>query len=1341
MLRAEESTRSVPESDHQVNAASKGHLVARCGIQAVNAAERAICGAGAVSRAATAEGFALAGKRAATLLEDEPSSAPSSAGSVAAAWVHHRLRPGQPGFGGSMVFELVAASAQEAIDHCLVAHRLAALLGEAGLCTADRSAVAGPHLVRLPEAETIEGVLGDAAPVGEGRPSGDAMIQAAHEAFARVAVETGRPAGPVTAYRMDGARVALVASGGSVRRAKALADALREAGIACGVVSVAMIRPFPADGLRQALGTAKQVAVAPPSVDPAERDQFVTRVQSVLGDVQVIEPSQPDTWAAALALDAKQHEATEAALQSADEAGESVVLGAAPAGDWSDQFLLDAAALLGSLGRLDLECPSTAGNAISTLALGTTPSGGESKSKLDLLFVADASLLGADGALLDAVRDGATVVFSSRATSPQSAATALGDARRQEFAARGIRLKWINSEITESEVASPSCVRTQLLGGFLSADESLARLVRAADLIGSLCSSSDAAGCETRTAELLQQGAGALQSIELAAVDPATLQHEVDVRPRRSLPLMVEGPEGGDVNEWAEKLHRFHLTGEGAHSPIEPLPPLPLAPAGLTPLASGGLMWSHYPFVLLPDGTAKSFAALAAEVVEAIEAGGGRAEVLGQQVRRLARTVSRVLESSAGATGLRDIVDEACRSFAGEFELSESGAAELQDEIDAFKERLPEAAELIKLDDHTLLRFHAASLIHERGPRRYDFVGDVKTLVTRLEELLQLDDAVTPAGRSSQALAANLGDGEGMRVDTEALSRILPEPRGSKRLPPERRARIEGTLTTLREWVEAAATEPECILVHPDLLPGEGQLPAARTVRHPNGLETAIGLFDGAAERMAAVVRAVRVARLETNNAYDPELHDDVLARLDWQAFSEDELLLLPAIVAVETGERLRGQSLSAFSALLRSGRPVQVLVLESATAAPSGQTWEALAGYHPGLGYIAVAHREAFVLQSTLAHPGRLLSGLRRMATALSPAAALISVPAWSVPVPPWVQLAATHFGRGEPLFRYDPSAGATWADRFDLSENPQPELVWPIPGAKYVDGSGTEHELDEPFTFAHAAALDPAYRTHFRLIPPQAWSDAQVPIADYLVAPDRERLRQVPYIWVVDDEGVLGRAVMTRELAFACFDHMRAWRILQELGGTDNEYARRAAEEARNQALAEAAEEKEKLEAEHAEAVEKAGRAAASDAMERLVAVLMSEDALAALSSGAPASAPAAPAAAPSAVEEPAADAAPAEAVEEAKEEEEEAVTFNEPYIDSMLCTTCNECTNLNGQMFQYNANRQATIADAGAGTFEQLVKAAEKCPARCIHPGAPRDDDPTVTDDLIARAAKFN
>jgi len=48
---------------------------------------------------------------------------------------------------------------------------------------------------------------------------------------------------------------------------------------------------------------------------------------------------------------------------------------------------------------------------------------------------------------------------------------------------------------------------------------------------------------------------------------------------------------------------------------------------------------------------------------------------------------------------------------------------------------------------------------------------------------------------------------------------------------------------------------------------------------------------------------------------------------------------------------------------------------------------------------------------------------------------------------------------------------------------------------------------------------------------------------------------------------------------------------------------------------------------------------------------------------------------------------------------------------------------------------------IGDASAGTFAQLVQAAEKCPAKCIHPGKPLNPDEPNLDELIKRAKPFN
>jgi ferredoxin len=80
-------------------------------------------------------------------------------------------------------------------------------------------------------------------------------------------------------------------------------------------------------------------------------------------------------------------------------------------------------------------------------------------------------------------------------------------------------------------------------------------------------------------------------------------------------------------------------------------------------------------------------------------------------------------------------------------------------------------------------------------------------------------------------------------------------------------------------------------------------------------------------------------------------------------------------------------------------------------------------------------------------------------------------------------------------------------------------------------------------------------------------------------------------------------------------------------------------------------------------------------------------------------------------------------------------------DPYIDSARCTTCNECTNLNSKLFAYNAQKQATVADPSAGTFQQLVLAAERCPVGAIHPGTPRNPKEKDLAKWMKRAEPFN
>jgi len=80
------------------------------------------------------------------------------------------------------------------------------------------------------------------------------------------------------------------------------------------------------------------------------------------------------------------------------------------------------------------------------------------------------------------------------------------------------------------------------------------------------------------------------------------------------------------------------------------------------------------------------------------------------------------------------------------------------------------------------------------------------------------------------------------------------------------------------------------------------------------------------------------------------------------------------------------------------------------------------------------------------------------------------------------------------------------------------------------------------------------------------------------------------------------------------------------------------------------------------------------------------------------------------------------------------------DEPYIESARCTSCNECMQINNAMFAYDANQQAYIANPDAGTYAQLVEAAESCQVAIIHPGKPRNPEEPDLDELLKRAEPF-
>ncbi len=825
----------------------------------------------------------------------------------------------------------------------------------------------------------------------------------------------------------------------------------------------------------------------------------------------------------------------------------------------------------------------------------------------------------------------------------------------------------------------------------------------------------------------------------------ANVPPPVPVEPDTSVPSPSDpvGPprlaaeSGADAESWRGALRHFHLTGE-AVGPVARAAPTEFEPALLGGLLQPMTLVRGWP-VLLPDAATNGTDATAARLGEVLEAALvelGTGSMLAGEAPRLVRAFDRTLAGLNEVVALGDLADDALAAFRTEFELSDAAGEAFDNELARLREVLPSGGLLIGLGPYAAIELHAWTLRRARAQRVTEFVEEARALRNQMADLLKLEDGRSAVGRSAAALSDGLG-GAGDLFNADALADSLPAHRGTEHMSEERRARVDATRAALDSFIDDAADADDLILVHGGILPEGADAAGARVEQAEDPLVAASTVFDQQVDRMVEVFKAVRVARLEVDNAFDEDLHGPSLGRFCWQGLDAGELLLVPTVVALDTASRLQEERLGSLSNLLHSGRPVQVIALEDTTAAPRAGDRRLPTSHGTDLGYRLVAHREAFVLQSTLARPDHLIAGLGLMSRAVRPAVALIARPSWSGSWP-WLELTAAHEGRATPCFLYDPDAGETFADRFALAGNPSPELPWPQHSVDVVDADAQPQVIEAAFTFADAAATDPAWRDHLLLVPAAAWNDELAPVSEWVEAAGSELPLTIPFVLVVTADGDLGRAVLTRELAFACRDRRQGWRIVQELSGVDNAWANLAAEKARAEAEAGMQARIDALQAEHATALDAARAEAAGEAMERLAAVLLNLD-TAAVAVAPAASAPAAVAPTTAAPVAEAAQESVVAAVEE--EEDDDDVSFDDPFIDTPLCTTCNECTGINPLLFKYDDNKQAFIDDVSAGTFKQLVVAAEKCPAKCIHPGVPREGDDSVNDDLLARAAPFN
>jgi pyruvate-ferredoxin/flavodoxin oxidoreductase len=543
----------------------------------------------------------------------------------------------------------------------------------------------------------------------------------------------------------------------------------------------------------------------------------------------------------------------------------------------------------------------------------------------------------------------------------------------------------------------------------------------------------------------------------------------------------------------------------------------------------------------------------------------------------------------------------------------------------------------------------------------------------------------------------------------------------------------------------------------------------------------AIGIFEGHMRKMADAFIAIRRSQKLADGTYEAGTDEKFFTEFDWRQFDDDEFALCPPIIAIGGDGAMLDIGFQNLSRLMASGKPIRVMVLDTqvysntggqactsgftgqiADMSAYGKAQHGKAETRKELSLIALAHRGVYVHQSSQATASHLLGGVLRGLQKRRPAIFNIYTPCpvehglpdeWA---PHSARLALE--SRAFPFLTFDPDAGDTLAECLSLDGNPAVDDDWPMYELEYIDDDGTTKTVELPLTIADWAATENRFRKHFREVGRDSWNEDMVPFHEYLGLDAAEREGKTAYIHTLTAERTLRRLSVSDEIADLAHDRLLFWSQLREMAGLkvspDAQAAMDAEFETRAESLrAEYDARIEELKATYPQIVARrlAEGMLRSDGDRTVREILAAAQATPGLQpvrvvdAGAPA-APTRTAPTPAAAAT-VASPAPAAATQPSAEAAAPTVTADdddmaiEPWIQTELCTTCNECTNLNPKMFAYNENKQAYIKDPKAGTFAQLVQAAEKCPAALIHPGTPLNPKEKDLGKWIKRAEPFN
>ena len=777
--------------------------------------------------------------------------------------------------------------------------------------------------------------------------------------------------------------------------------------------------------------------------------------------------------------------------------------------------------------------------------------------------------------------------------------------------------------------------------------------------------------------------------------------------------------EGSRVQQ---ELRSFYVHGRRPESAGDTGGAAPL-PALLHPYRDLARVRYEFPVLLNGAETAATVKPLTAVMDDAVAAAaepGDAGLQLRHAVMRLEASMRSLVENRDGDR-LSLVWDRAAATLFETTGLPEEKATALRENIARARKALTTDGDLLACGPHTPLRIFAWCASAHWSERCASWRGELDTIVRRLEDILTADFGHSEEALKPEHLRETLGKNEDM--DVQAMSSLLRSAPHGGGLSDRRRARVRETTATLKALQPLFGGAS-----------GRGQAP----VRHDamfDDIASARAEHTRRMQALTAFFRSVRIARLETQNQYRDDVHDSFFGQFGERHLTPDELALCPPVLVRIADDDLAQSGAGELLDVLNSGAGIKILLELRSLYHVEGDPLHprVTVGWPARLPGMAMALHNAYVMQAPASRASvmraRMLDGLRQPGPALFG----IGVPArQDRGLATYLAAAAATESRLLPVVAFDPAKGETLAERVDLADNPQNERTWPAERFVYRNAAGAEVSADLAFTPADYLFGDPRLAGHFWTAPVAWWHNVMLPLHEMLEMPVNEAAGRIPYIITVDNDNRVGRVVVSRAIVDLSRRCRAYWRGLREAGGVENSFATRLLAAEHEKLSAEKEREIEEIEKNYLAQLDQDVGELTREIVQRIAAQLLGSESMAiAMPVPATAPAPRGETAAP-AVTATAPAAAP---------EADEAIVIDDAYIDTPLCTSCNECTQLNARIFAYNANKQAEVKDAAAGPFSDIVRAAELCPVHIIHPGKPKNAAEAGLDEWIKRAQKYN